>query len=205
MRQDNYYQYPLGGAVLRGGGRNDPSNPLNYVSRLIFSSVTPSTAIQDTNSETDFDIFPSFVAGLLNVAGAVVTIECGGVYGTTGTPTLLLLERLVGGGTPILGDGGTITLPNNAAAWAWSFRCGFTVHTTGATGSLQPHTSVAFFANQTTGVGIVGSVKLGPGSPVNMTLARSPVTTATWSAADPANSIAMLYMTASVEYPLNVT
>ena len=202
MKPDGYNLYPLGGAVLKGG-RPNPANPINSVSRLIFSAVTPSTAIENTNAETDFDVFPTFPANMLDVQGAVVTVECGGVYATTGTPTMELRARLTGGGT-VIGDGGVITLPNNAPAWAWSFRWGFTVLTTGATGSLQPHAAMAMFANQTTGVAIVGSVKLGVGSPIDMTISRSPTVTATWSAASLSNSISMNYMTARVEYALNV-
>jgi len=108
------------------------NNPLRY------SLIAPSAEIASFSTQQQFSKAFTLDAGVLNVMGAALVVEFGGVLSTHATtPGNWTIFSLLGAAQGLI-NVGPITLLASQSARRWSARGGCTVLTVGASGTVQP-------------------------------------------------------------------
>jgi hypothetical protein len=159
---------------------------------LYYSTVTTSTAIASTTTETAFSVSYSIPAYVLYKQGAMVRISASGTYSTTGTPTLTVRTKL-GGST--LADPLAITA-NNAVGYHWSLSSAGVVRFLGVGGVMELGPNWLGLG----GSGLATGATSGNFS-LNTNVANAVTITITWSASSASNTIVLDTLTVEILYP----
>lgn len=148
----------------------------------ILTNTADSSAIASSASENNFSVNRVIVPPMWK-AGGILRVRIGGVYSTTGTPTLTLRLKL--GSTNILVFGAKAGI-NNASNQSWLVLADIICRTLGSSGTVMAQGSVFFndAANRDTLETVVNSSTTTISTLANQTLQLS----AQWSASSSSNT-----------------
>lgn len=149
---------------------------------LVSINTANSTAIDNTTSETEFNLTTSLPN--VNTAARTYLVIATGFLSTTGTPTLTIRLKGDATKTTTLWDSGAQTMGSSVSNRPWMCVWVITTRATGGSGSL--HTSVVynrFDARSSNQAATDNTVDLGLGSALAIT--------AQWSAASSSNTVTL--------------
>lgn len=201
MNVGGYELHQRGGGVQQGKNRGILQTGIaTYTGRLIFQTVATGTPIASTAALTAFDQFAAVTKGLLNVIGTRMVFEMWGHFSSTGTPSIQIIAKF---DDPVAGDEigncAIAAVGNNATAWAWRYRGGVVVRTTGVGGTVQPMPATTVLANNTTGVAITNQV-IANTITMNTNTNHVIYGAIQWGAASASNTIEVDGMSVEIDY-----
>jgi hypothetical protein len=163
-------------------------NSLKYVQR------TASTAIVNTASETAFDRsytipIASSMQNCLGQVGTRLRVSFGGIYSTTGTPTITVKVKL---GTAIIGQW-AVTAANNASAAGFTGSVEYVQGTVGVGGT-------GFAAMQTFNIQGASATDTVRGISNDTTVVEAVTITWEWGAAHASNTATLYGFNVDLEY-----
>jgi len=162
-------------------------------------STSSSTAISNTAATTAFSKTFSIPANYLR-AGSVVRVHAGGIYSTTGTPTIFFQARV---GSQRFFQSSIITTAANASNYAWNLSAMDVFRTIGAAATHAPGPG---FVNMATGSVVSTTVAINDGNAntantnVNSTGALTVDITVTWGTASLSNTITMATFVVEIDH-----
>lgn len=158
---------------------------------LLFSLVTPSSAIANTLAETAFDKSKTLEANILSLTGASLRIRARGHYSTTGTPNLTLKFKI---GSTVIAEA-VLICAAGASNLGWSAEAEAVMLFSGVV--LQRGFSLFALANG----GISTSALAFNVFPFDPIVTQAVTITATWDVASASNSITLETLTIEPVYP----
>lgn len=157
------------------------------IDTTLYTGEAPASTVANTNTETSFllnGIGTLTLPANFFVVGKIVKIRIGGVFSTTGTPTLRIRIKI--GGTTIY-DSGNITTSATVSSVPWLVEFETICRTTGATGTLKSQARYTDLSNP--GNGQIKFTSITGTTTLDMTGTLAIDATAQWSAASASNTI----------------
>lgn len=204
MKVGGYDLYPVQtGGEIKGG---TPNAGGSGQTKLLYTQAGSAlSTVVNTASLTAFTTPftpPTVPAGVLNSIGALLTIEAGGVFQTTATPTLLFTCKFDDVSTGEFIGNALFTAPTNGGPAGWYCTFGTITKTLGSSGTVCDLAGIGTLGIFSGSAGIVNNGIPFTGVTVDLTVSHTIQLGITWGAMSSSNSISLQTFTVKIAYPV---